>query len=104
MSKITKKLKQQNEQTIENNLKDARELAMNIKRGYLGIFNDILPDVITVYDLETKCIYKLFDLNPAACSVCARQGSGRFSASRPRVVRCRSITTLMAAYTDSEFI
>ena len=42
--------------TIENNLKDARELAMNIKRGYLGIVNDILPDVITVYDLETKCI------------------------------------------------
>ena len=36
-----------------------------------------------------------------ACSVCARQGSGRFSASRPRVVRCTSITTLMAAYTET---
>jgi len=44
-----------NNRLIESRLKEAREVAITIKEGYLGILHDHLPEVIAYYDLETKC-------------------------------------------------
>ena len=45
-----------NNRLIESQLNEAREVAMTIKQGYVGILRDHLPEVVTYYDLETKCV------------------------------------------------
>ena len=44
-----------NNRLIVIQLNEAREVAMTIKQGYVGILRDHLPEVVTYYDLETKC-------------------------------------------------